>query len=173
MVHLHKCLRWQISPGTSEAESLDEASVPEKETQWPNSPRAKRINSSLTVVALIEEMEIMILGTGIDIIEVDRIQKAVERWGDVFLNYVFTPWEIGYARKFKFPYRYYAGRFAVKEAIFKAMGNPDLSWHDVTITNDSSGKPVCRFNKINFKHRLLISISHNRDYAIASAIVEK
>ena len=53
------------------------------------------------MVALIEEMEIMILGTGIDIIEVDRIQKAVERWGDVFLNYFLTPKEIEYARKFK------------------------------------------------------------------------
>ena len=79
----------------------------------------------------------MILGTGIDIIEIDRIQKAVDRWGDVFLNYIFTPAEIEHARKFKFPYRHYAGRFAAKEAIFKAMGIPDLSWHDVTIINDA------------------------------------
>ncbi|MBF0503495.1 MAG: holo-ACP synthase [Candidatus Omnitrophica bacterium] len=114
----------------------------------------------------------MILGAGIDIIEVERIQKAVERWGDVFLNHVFTPAEIEYARKFKFPYRHYAGRFAVKEAIFKAMGNPDLSWHDVTITNDPSGKPVCHFNHIDIKNRLLISISHSRDYAVASATLE-
>lgn len=115
----------------------------------------------------------MILGTGIDIIEVDRIQKAVERWGDVFLNYVFTPGEIEYAKKFKFPYRHYAGRFAAKEAIFKAMGIPDLSWHDVTIINDASGKPVCYYDNSAFKHRLLISISHSRDYAVASAIVEE
>jgi holo-[acyl-carrier protein] synthase len=114
----------------------------------------------------------MILGTGIDIIEVDRIQKAVERWGDVFLNFVFTPKEIEYARKFKFPYRHYAGRFAAKEAIFKAMGIPDLSWQDVTIINDANGKPVCHYDNKAFKHRLLISISHSRDYAVASAIVE-
>jgi holo-[acyl-carrier protein] synthase len=96
----------------------------------------------------------------------------VERWGDVFLNHIFTPAEIEYAKEFKFPYQYYAGRFAVKEAIFKAMGNPDLSWHDLTIINDTNGKPVCRFANIDFKHRLLISISHSRDYAVASAIVE-
>jgi holo-[acyl-carrier protein] synthase len=114
----------------------------------------------------------MILGTGIDIIEVERIQKAVERWGDDFLNHVFTPTEIEYARKFKFPYRHYAGRFAVKEAIFKAMGIPQLSWHDVTIINDASGKPVCHFNNVNIKQRLSISISHSRDYAVASAILE-
>ena len=114
----------------------------------------------------------MILGTGIDIIEVDRIQKAVERWGDVFLNYVFTPLEIKNARKFKFPYRHYAGRFAAKEAIFKAVGNPNLSWQDVSIINDATGKPVCHYNNSDIKNRLLISISHSRDYAVASAIVE-
>jgi len=115
----------------------------------------------------------MITGTGIDIIEVERIQKAVERWGDVFLNYVFTPPEIEHAKKFKFPYRHYAGRFAAKEAIFKAMGLPNLSWQDVTIINDATGKPVCQYNNIDPKKRLLISISHSRDYAVASAIVEE
>jgi holo-[acyl-carrier protein] synthase len=114
----------------------------------------------------------MILGTGIDIVEIDRIQKAVERWGDVFLNYVLNPGEIEHAKKFKFPYRHYAGRFAAKEAIFKAIGIPDLSWHDVTIINDASGKPVCHYDNKKFKHRILISISHSRDYAVASAIVE-
>src|SRR5208282_1108737 len=112
----------------------------------------------------------MILGTGIDIIEIERIQKAVERWGESFLNYVFTPTEIEHAKKFKFPYRHYAGRFAAKEAIFKAMGNRHLSWQDITIINDDSGKPVCHYNNKNFKNRLLISISHSRDYAVASAI---
>mgnify|MGYP003392500300 CR=1 FL=1 len=114
----------------------------------------------------------MILGTGIDIVEIDRIQKAVERWGDVFLNYVLNPLEIEHAKKFKSPYLHYAGRFAVKEAIFKAMGIPHLSWHDITIINDINGKPVCHFTNIDFKHHLLISISHSRDYAVASAIVE-
>jgi len=114
----------------------------------------------------------MILGTGIDIIEISRIQNAVERWGDVFLNYVFTPTEIEHAKKFKFPHRHYAGRFAAKEAIFKAMGVPHLSWQDITIINDNSGKPVCLYNNTTFKNRLLISISHSRDYAVASAIVE-
>jgi len=115
----------------------------------------------------------MILGTGVDIVEIDRIQKAVERWGDVFLNYVFTPPEIENAKKFKFPFRHYAGRFAAKEAIFKAMGIPDLSWHDITIINDANGKPVCHYDNKDFKNRLLISISHSRDYAVASAIVEE
>ena len=118
----------------------------------------------------------MIIGTGIDIVEIDRIQKAVERWGDVFLNHILTPVEIRHAKEFKLPYQHYAGRFAAKEAIFKAMGIPDLSWHDVSIINDANGKPVCQYNNKlqtkNSKYRLLISISHSRDYAVASAIVE-
>lgn len=114
----------------------------------------------------------MILGTGIDIIEVDRIQKAVERWGDSFLEHVFTPAEIDHARKLKFPYQHFAGRFAAKEAIFKAAGIAHLSWLDVSIINDPDGKPVCHDNNKKLKHRLLISISHSKDYAVASAIVE-
>ena len=117
-------------------------------------------------------LKIMIIGTGIDIIEIDRIENAVERWGDVFLKYVLTPVEIEHAKKFKFPFRHYAGRFAAKEAVFKAMGIPHLSWHDLTIINDSNGKPVCHYHNKDFKHRLSISISHSRDYAVASAIVE-
>lgn len=114
----------------------------------------------------------MILGSGIDIVEIDRIQKAVERWGDGFLKHVFTPTEIKNAKKFKFPFQHYAGRFAAKEAIFKAMGIPHLSWQNITITNDASGKPRCHLTDIDFKHHLTVSISHSRDYAVASAIVE-
>ena len=91
----------------------------------------------------------------------------------MFLNYVFTPTEIEHAKKFKFPHRHYAGRFAAKEAIFKAMGVPHLSWQQLTITNDADGKPVCHYTNTDFKHRLLISISHSRDYAVATAIVEE
>lgn len=118
----------------------------------------------------------MIKGTGIDIIEIDRIRKAVERWGDAFLNHVFTQIEIENARKYKCPYPHYAGRFAAKEAIFKAAGIPNLSWHSVSIVNDRDGKPVLQYHhpalSSAVKDRLLISISHGRDYAVASAIVE-
>ena len=114
----------------------------------------------------------MILGTGIDIIEIERIQKAVERWGEAFLNHIFTPVEIKAASKYKFPYQHYAGRFAAKEAIFKAVGNPKLGWHDITITNDAEGKPICHYNNPDFKNRILISISHGKDHAVASAVVE-
>ena len=114
----------------------------------------------------------MICGTGIDIIEVDRIAKAIERWGENFLNHVFTDEEIVYAKKHRYPSQRFAGRFAAKEAVLKAFGkNSHLNWKDISITNDEDGKPICHFSDKNFKKQILISISHTPNYAVASAII--
>ncbi|MCA9406492.1 MAG: holo-ACP synthase [Candidatus Omnitrophica bacterium] len=114
----------------------------------------------------------MILGHGVDIIEVERIEKAIERWGDHFLNHVFCPEEIQYAQKHKFPAQHYAARFAAKEAVFKAISSdPALGWKDIQITKDPHGKPVCTILKDNFRHNIQISISHTKNYAVASAII--
>ena len=64
----------------------------------------------------------MILGIGTDIVEIGRIKKAVERWGDDFLRHILTQDEIAHAKRYQSPYAHYAGRFAAKEAIFKAVG---------------------------------------------------
>ncbi len=114
----------------------------------------------------------MILGTGVDIIEIGRIKKAVERWGEGFLAHVFTPDEISYAQRYKFPYPHYAGRFAAKEAVFKAL--PDqkgISWQDLNIVNDAEGRPLCIHADKSFKYQVLLTISHSKDYAVAQAIV--
>jgi holo-[acyl-carrier protein] synthase len=113
----------------------------------------------------------MILGIGTDIIEVSRIKKSVERFGNDFLKHILNPEEIAYAKKFKHPWSHLAGRFAAKEAIFKAVGDPKLSWHDVSIMNDKEGKPICTYKKGKFKNRILISISHSKNYATAICIV--
>jgi holo-[acyl-carrier protein] synthase len=113
----------------------------------------------------------MIIGTGIDIIETYRIQEAVERWGDQFVNHVFTEAEIKYSRQHKFPAQHFAARFAAKEAVFKAVGDPLLSWKHIEILNDPTGRPVCTIKKGNFPHRIIISISHTKNYAVANAIV--
>lgn len=113
----------------------------------------------------------MILGTGIDVIEIARIQKAVERWGDDFLLHVFNEEEIVYCRERKNPYQHYAVRFAAKEAVFKAVGDKKMVWKDLTITNDPDGKPVCAYSARGFSNKILISLSHSKDYAVASAIV--
>lgn len=114
----------------------------------------------------------MIHGTGIDIIEIERIEKAIDRWGDGFLHHVFTEEEIAYAKKHRYPNQHYAARFAAKEAVLKAFGNNShISWKDIKITNDPDGKPVCHYRDKKFKYEILISISHTQNYAVASAII--
>ena len=115
----------------------------------------------------------MILGIGTDIIEIDRIKKAVERWGDSFLNHVFLDEEIQYARQHKFPTQHFAGRFAAKEAVYKAVGNNAIGWKDIKVLNDKDGKPFCVISDKKFKDKILISISHTHTYAVASAIVTR
>jgi len=114
----------------------------------------------------------MIFGTGIDIIEIERISKAIKRWGDGFLHHVFTEEEVDYARKHRYPNQHFAARFAAKEAVLKAIGdNAHIVWKDIQIINDRHGKPTCVLKDTNFKHQILVSISHTENYAVASAII--
>ena len=116
----------------------------------------------------------MISGIGIDLIEVERIQLAIERWGDRFLQHVFTDEEIDYARQFKNSAEHFAGRFAAKEAIFKAVSiQPHLGWRDIQIANDKNGKPYCRLKLKRFNKKILLSISHTHLYAVATAVIVK
>ena len=114
----------------------------------------------------------MITGLGTDIIEIERLQKAVDRWGDNFLKHVFNQEEIAYARKSKFPMQHFAARFAAKEAIYKAIGNDaSVTWKDMTILNDKHGRPYCVFKNGKLKKKILLSLSHTQNYAVASAII--
>ena len=113
----------------------------------------------------------MIIGIGTDIIEIERIKKSVKRFGVSFLKHILTDEEMACAKRFKSPWAHYAGRFAAKEAIYKAMGESKLTWHDVSIVNDKQGKPLCKFHKIKFKNQILITISHSKNYATAVCIV--
>lgn len=114
------------------------------------------------------------VGTGVDITEVRRLKHAVEKWGGSFLNRVFTDNEIKNAKRRTSFYQHLAGRFAAKEAVFKALGDPQLSWKDVEILNDKRGRPYCTFiDKKNRKVDIQISISHVKTYAVANAIIIK
>jgi holo-[acyl-carrier protein] synthase len=112
----------------------------------------------------------MIKGIGTDIIEIARIQSSIKRFGDAFLNHILTKEEMAHAKKFKSPYQHYAGRFAAKEAIYKAFGDPKLAWHDICISNDKHGRPQCTIRKKKSK-KVLLSISHCKTYATAMAVV--
>ena len=113
----------------------------------------------------------MILGTGIDIIEIDRIKNAIERWGDHFIDYVFNEEEIAYAQRHKNPYQHFAVRFAAKEAVFKAVGDKKMTWKELTISHDPNGKPICHYRAQGFNKKIMISMSHSKNYAVANAIV--
>ena len=115
----------------------------------------------------------MIIGTGVDITEVRRLRQAVEKWGRGFLNRVFTPEELDTAKTRGSLYQYLAGRFAAKEAVFKALGDAKLNWRDIQILNDEEGKPHCRIlnNNRAKKMDVHVSISHVKSYAVASAII--
>ncbi|HNX81962.1 MAG TPA: holo-ACP synthase [Candidatus Omnitrophota bacterium] len=116
----------------------------------------------------------MIIGSGVDIIEVRRLKKAIERWGDEFLKRIFAPEELTNAQNRGSLYQHLAGRFAAKEAIFKALGNKNLTWLDLVIVNDQEGKPRCRILNGKGDHvDVFLSISHVKSYAVANAVITK
>jgi len=116
----------------------------------------------------------MIYGNGVDIVEVNRIKKAVERWGDDFLKKIFTPLELQCARKRGSLYEHLAGRFAAKEAVAKAFSDGSITWRDIEIINDKKGKPSCNIrNGKKRSFQIHVSISHIKRYAVASAVVTK
>jgi holo-[acyl-carrier protein] synthase len=124
----------------------------------------------------------MILGIGIDLVEVQRVQSALERFGDRFLRRILRPAEIEYCHKFPNRYLPVAARFAAKEAISKAFGTgigSQLSWHDMEIDHRESGQPfVILFGggQTLFTGRkgtcLHVSLSHTAHYATAIAVLE-
>ena len=117
--------------------------------------------------------------TGIDIIEVNRIKKSIEELGDSFLNRIYTKNEIEYCNKSGImKYQHYAARFAAKEAIYKAVSEllPErfgMSWGNAQIINDKNGNPKIEFLNIEFNQikSMDISISHCKEYAVATVII--
>ncbi|MFZ4508317.1 MAG: holo-ACP synthase [Fimbriimonas sp.] len=111
----------------------------------------------------------MVVGVGVDIVEIERIRKAME--SPRFLARILTEKERAVCRT---PEKV-AGRWAVKEAIAKALGIP-LSWQDVEVLNDELGAPRAEVTSPSFDHgrlRLQVSISHNQTTAVGMAVVER
>jgi holo-[acyl-carrier protein] synthase len=124
----------------------------------------------------------VILGTGIDIIEVARIQAACDKFGDRFLKRILRPEEIAYCFQHKRPGPFLAARFAAKEAISKAFGTGigrQLGWQDMEVAHKPSGEPIVLLQ--DGGQRLLeqrgarlvhLSLSHTESYAAAVAVLE-
>ena len=125
----------------------------------------------------------MIVGTGIDIVEINRIKHSIIKYSDRFKNKVFTQKEIDYCHSQADPAKHFAARFSVKEAVLKCFGTGmtgGISWKDVEVENKKSGQPTLNlygkgkelFNQLKIKH-IHISITHDKSYAVAHAIAEK
>lgn len=121
-----------------------------------------------------------VIGIGTDITEIDRIADMIARHGDLFLTRVYTPLEIEYCSTRKAEHQHFAGRWAAKEAVLKAIGTGwarGIRWVDVEVRNEPGGKPeivlaggakkVCQRLGID---QVLVSISHCRAYATAYAV---
>jgi len=111
----------------------------------------------------------MIHGVGVDIVEIERLKQAIQRWDEAFLNRVFTETEIKYSMQKRFPFQHLAARFAAKEAIIKAFGDTFIALKDIEISNDKFGKPRCAIH--NKKNKIHLSIAHTDKYAIATAVI--
>lgn len=123
----------------------------------------------------------MILGIGIDIIEIERIKKSVDKFGNRFLEKVFTKKEIEYCESRANKYQHLAARFAAKEAIAKALsynGDNGFSWQDIEIINKKNGRPVpILFGRmaeiVSANHDLKITMSHSDHYVTCFAILSE
>ena len=124
----------------------------------------------------------MIVGTGIDIVEVPRIAAAIERFGERFLARVFTPDEIRYCKSKANCIERFAARFAAKEAALKALGtgmSRGISWQHVEIRREPGGRPTIQFSGKAAEiaerlgtRRASLSLTHTKQQAMAQVILE-
>ena len=124
----------------------------------------------------------MIVGLGVDISEVDRIEQAIARHGRSFLERIFTPQEIAYCERHRNSAERYAGRFAAKEAAMKALGTgwrKGVRWLDIEVTRNPGGKPSLALHgvasefaeKLGVRH-IALTITHTGNTALAQVIFE-
>lgn len=123
----------------------------------------------------------MIYGIGIDLVKIERMKQAVDKWGEKFLRRVFTETEINYCYGKSYPYTSLSVRFAAKEALIKAIGGAAaIPLTDIEVVNNKNGKPAIKakgkleeFFRENSVHNAHLSLSHEKDYGIASVIIER
>jgi holo-[acyl-carrier protein] synthase len=124
----------------------------------------------------------LIVGLGVDIAEVARVQAAIERHGETFLRRLYTLKEREYCERFKNKYERYAGRFAAKEAAMKALGtgwSRGVRWVDVEVVREKGGRPTLKLageagnvaKRMGVKN-IALSITHTADQAFAQVIFE-
>jgi len=110
----------------------------------------------------------MMIKTGVDIVSVERIKKAYEKFEEKFVRKILTEKEIDNLNRRGDFFAYLSGRFAAKEAIYKAHGEKTLNWQQVEIINDEFGAPFVLIK--GEKSEISLSISHEKEFAVAFAV---
>lgn len=125
----------------------------------------------------------MIVGIGTDLVEVSRVEKILQKWGDKFLAKVYSQNEIDYCQKKAFPSIHYAARFAAKESFLKSLGiglGMGVKLQDIEVINNQQGSPSlnvhesirARLDNLGI-NKIHISITHTREHAQAIVVLEK
>ncbi len=122
----------------------------------------------------------MIYGIGTDIVKIDRIRIAAEKWGGSFVEKILTPGEISYCYGKNDPYPSIAVRFAAKEALIKAIGGEvSVKMKDIEVLNDTKGRPSIKVSnrlEVFFKEKKItrchLSLSHEKEFGVASVVLE-
>jgi holo-[acyl-carrier protein] synthase len=124
----------------------------------------------------------VIVGTGVDLAEVPRIQASIERFGEKFIRRIYTPKEIAYVERKANKFERYAARFAAKEAGMKAIGTGwrrGVTWQDFEVANLPSGKPTLLLHGVAAKFAMKLgvknvslSLTHTRELGMAHVILE-
>lgn len=124
----------------------------------------------------------MIVGSGVDMMEIARIEEAITRYGDRFCQRIFLPREIAYCRQKRNAAESFAARFAAKEAAAKALGTGiqnGVGWRDIEVVRAASGRPSLFFHgraaacaeQLGVRHAS-ISLTHTRSHALAQVLLE-
>ena len=124
----------------------------------------------------------MVIGLGVDIVQNERFEKLVNKWGSKFLSKVFTEYELDFINKKKQKFQRYAATYAVKEAFVKALGTgfrKGIKFRDIEVKRDKLGKPYIKLNGTITSHveqrginKIHTTISHEKEYSVAVVIFE-
>lgn len=124
----------------------------------------------------------MVVGLGVDIVQNDRIQGIIDKWGDKFLDKIFTETELDFINRHEQKLQRYASNYAVKEAFVKALGTGfrnGINFHNIQVRRDELGKPFIElmgttksFAEQKGINKIHTTISHEKDYSVAVVIFE-